>query len=984
MQSTMVLIASLVLDVALRIWLKDQKSYIVNNVLDIEHLASKLGCDFFSKRQLNTNLEQCINSMSEKLYSAHFLDGIEEGRKGEIVKQIVADLERIDITNEEFLKKVMLTRDITPEIMKKSEKERLSWTEKENGAYNNCVRFVADAIVKFTVGLPSFSVEAIKILYSRSEEMWDKFEKQLDEICTLLKGSEGIQVEYKDFQIDYLRKVASINSKVELFGSGISKRAVKHYDLSTSYIELCCEGTSSDDIDYEIEISNVFHYGNIVWIGGEAGGGKTTFLQWLATCAATKNEEIESIKGLVPIVLKLREIDFPINYKKEIEKITNSSCPDGWIDYLFKYDKVLLLFDGLDEISEENRNKVYDEIERIYDEWQKDNSEKGKVRKRRSKIVVTSRMYVEDELRCEHCFFEIMRMKMSNIKKFVRYWHNTILKDISETQERINEYSQSVIDNIAKSQSLRSISGTPLLCAMICALGYTNDKIIPTNRLELYDKCCHMLVSERDEERHIRYDSRLDRLDYAKKERILEDIAYYMMQAEKAAMPKEDIVAHLKAFLKDSTLIEEQELRDNPEVLVDYLVRRTGIIREMSMGTIDFVHKTFMEYIASKAIIRKNEFNIIPSKANKNFWKEAIVMCFGQLGRENASKQLNELVRLYEDTNNIEYIFMASLCAKGTSDIEITINNRIDQLIKTFIPPQKKHISQLSKIGDIVIPFLHDNISYSDKDRKACLLLLERLLDDVENAEIVPAIFSYVQGKGKEQVKNQAIGILRHCQPEWIEEHSIREKLSNWFLNQLTSNAQIRLTEDILSLILIEKVKGKLPPIRDVTIVLSKEDDDDGIYEIHPEVYKEFANIKKITIENVTSAYQLEILESIERLDEICIKVCDDREIILDKLKNYPSVKYITALTYISDDLSYMCSNDLMKFPKLETVRLELGNDNLEMQLSNIEFVANIKKIQIFVTQMGYIGNESEISALSKDMDRVEVSIIGNSGELYS
>ena len=120
-------------------------------------------------------------------------------------------------------------------------------------------------------------------------------------------------------------------------------------------------------------------------------------------------------------------------------------------------------------------------------------------------------------------------------------------------------------------------------------------------------------------------------------------------------------------------------------------------------------------------------------------------------------------------------------------------------------------------------------------------------------------------------------------------------------------------------MILVEKVKGKFTPIRDVTIVLSKEDDDDGIYEINPEVYKEFANIKKITIENVTSAYQLEILKSIERLDEICIKVCDDREIILDKLKNYPSVKYITALTYISDDLSYMCSNDLIKFPKLET-----------------------------------------------------------------
>lgn len=973
MQLAMVKVASLVLDVALRIWLKDEKTYLVNNALDIERLAVKLGCDFFEKKQLNINLDQCINSTSEKLYAARFLDGIEEERKGEIVKQIVADLKKMDLSSEEFLKKVMLGKDITPEIIKRSEKERLLWSPKENGAYNNCVRFVADAIVKFTTGLPSFSADALKILYVRNEEIWSKFEKQLDEICKLLKGSEGTQVEYKEFEIDYLRKVASINSKVELFGSGISKRAIKHYDLNTSYIELYCESSDIDDIDGEIEISKVFDYGNVVWIGGEAGGGKTTFLQWLATCAATKKEEMESVSELVPIVLKLREIDFPINYKKEIEKITNSSCPDGWIEYLFKYDKVLLLFDGLDEISEANRNKVYFEIERICDEWQET---KIKANKRRSKIVVSSRMYVEDELDCEHCFFEIMRMKMPNIKKFVKYWHNTILKDILEKPEKINECSQSVIDNITKSQSLRSISGTPLLCAMICALSYINEKVIPTNRLELYDKCCHMLVSERDEERHISYDKRLDVLDYTKKERILEDIAHYMMIVEKAAMSKEDIVAYLKAFLEDSTLIEEKELKEKPEILVDYLVRRTGIIREKSIGTIDFVHKTFMEYIASKAIVRRNEFNILSSNAVKSFWKETIVMCFGQISRENASKQLNELLRLYENTNNIEYVFMAALCAKGASDIDMSTNIRIDELIKTFIPPQKKYIAQLSKTGDFIVPFLHDDITYSDKERNSCLLLLDRLLDDAENSEIVSAIFSYVQGQGDIQIKNQAIGILRYCQRDWLEEHSIREKVSDWVINELFFNAKFKLTDDILSLMLADKFKGKLIGLKDVTIVFTKEVDDDGAYGIDPDIYREFANVRKITMENVSFVHQLEVLEEIDSLDEIFIKVCDDKEIIIDKLRYYPCVKEIKTMTYYSEGLSYICTNDLIKFPKLEVVHLVLGNDDLEIQLNDLKNNSLIKRIHLSVTQIGYERNRNEIVALRMDKKRVEVSII--------
>ena len=171
----------------------------VNNVLDIERLAVKIGCGFWEKRQLNTNIEQCINSTSEKLYSAHFLDGIEEERKREIVKQIARDLGNINVLGEEFLEKVIMSKDIAPEIIKSSEGERFLWSEKEKGAYNNCVRFVADAIVKFSTGLPSFSNEALKILYRRNEEMWDKFEKQLDlktgEVCQtfypILSSSTG-------------------------------------------------------------------------------------------------------------------------------------------------------------------------------------------------------------------------------------------------------------------------------------------------------------------------------------------------------------------------------------------------------------------------------------------------------------------------------------------------------------------------------------------------------------------------------------------------------------------------------------------------------------------------------------------------------------------------------------------------------------------------------------------------------------------------
>lgn len=45
MQTTVLLVPRL-LDITLRVWMKDEDTYLVNNVLDIERLAVKIGCDY--------------------------------------------------------------------------------------------------------------------------------------------------------------------------------------------------------------------------------------------------------------------------------------------------------------------------------------------------------------------------------------------------------------------------------------------------------------------------------------------------------------------------------------------------------------------------------------------------------------------------------------------------------------------------------------------------------------------------------------------------------------------------------------------------------------------------------------------------------------------------------------------------------------------------------------------------------------------------
>ena len=62
----------------------------------------------------------------------------------------------------------------------------------------------------------------------------------------------------------------------------------------------------------------------------------------------------------------MRNASWPIDLQDAVNRITTvygSNCPDGWILDLLKRKRVVLLFDGLDEIDQEKRKKVYEFIE---------------------------------------------------------------------------------------------------------------------------------------------------------------------------------------------------------------------------------------------------------------------------------------------------------------------------------------------------------------------------------------------------------------------------------------------------------------------------------------------------------------------------------------------------------------------------------------------------------------------------------------------
>lgn len=215
----------------------------------------------------------------------------------------------------------------------------------------------------------------------------------------------------------------------------------------------------------------------------------------------------------------------------------------------------MLQIDGMDEVSNNHQLDITAVIEQLYIHLKEVAKKRGD--KIRSKIFITARPYVKDRLKSEHSKYSIDRMRMPKIETFIQKWHSTVLSD-KQDYCSATEWSESLFEKVQQSKDLRSIATTPLLCAMICSINYFKNGVIPDNKGELYEQCCHMLIEDRDRERKISVETmeKYGYLTYTAETKILQQIAFHMMNCEQTNSGKSEILEFMKKAFADKTIIE--------------------------------------------------------------------------------------------------------------------------------------------------------------------------------------------------------------------------------------------------------------------------------------------------------------------------------------------------------------------------------------------------------------------------------------------
>ncbi|RXS83894.1 NACHT domain-containing protein, partial [Streptomyces sp. TM32] len=439
---------------------------------------------------------------------------------------------------------------------------------------------------------------------------------------------------------------------------------------------------------------------------GVAGSGKSTLVQWLAvSCTKAPGETaLPHLYGRIPFVLPLRTLTregaalpSPGHFLAAVGCPVSGSQPEGWVDRVLASGRALLLVDGLDEIPERERELTRRWLRDLLDAFP-DNL-----------WMVTSRpSAVRDDWLAADGFGELTLSPMSRaeVAAFIGRWHDAARCD-AEDPERLDAYEQSLLAAVHTKQDLARLATNPLMCGLICALHRDRRGYLPTGRKELYDAALGMLLSRRDRERDMGAPTGIELSDEPQIQ-LLQRLAYWLIRNGRTELDRDRAERIVGEALPAVPAAAEQ---GDAAAVFRHLLLRSGLLRQPAPGSVDFVHRTFQDYLGAKAAVEDGDFGLLVAQAEDSQWEDVIRMAVAHARPRERAEILGELVaqgdRLADDAARLRIHLLAMACLEHAAELDPRVREEVQERARAILPPRTREESQLlATAGPLVLELL--------------------------------------------------------------------------------------------------------------------------------------------------------------------------------------------------------------------------------------------------------------------------------------
>jgi hypothetical protein len=530
----------------------------------------------------------------------------------------------------------------------------------------------------------------------------------------LLRGRSTEGPVTSDFDERYARFVTGTHSRLELFGVTLGGRRRAEWALDTAYLSLAVSGEGRYEPQREglpqeaptpVKVEQALATsGQRLLLRGPAGSGKSTLLQWLALNAARQSfgPQLADWNRCVPFVLRLRSFHTPDGLPMPEDFLSASGvplrAPDGWVEHLLASGQALVLVDGVDEVPLRLRERTEKWLKSLLTAFP------------RARYVVTTRPSAvpEDWLSAQgFTAHTLLPMEREDIKAFVRHWHDAARQECGPEAERsvLDRYEASLGEALTTRRDLGRLATNPLMCALLCALNRDRRMHLPRARKELYDAALDMLLVRRDTEREI---TAVEGVSLSRDEQtaLLQRLAYWMIRNGQVEAARDEVVAMLDEWLAAMPQVREQG--DAGQVF-SHLLIRSGLLREPVPGYVDFVHRTFQDYLGAKAAIEARDFGVLVRNAHDDQWDDVVRMAVGHARVEERSRLLRQLLRRADKVRRYRerLVLLAAASLEHAPELDPGVRGEVEERTAELLPPRSfKRAEPLAKAGELVLELL--------------------------------------------------------------------------------------------------------------------------------------------------------------------------------------------------------------------------------------------------------------------------------------
>ncbi|GII67480.1 hypothetical protein Skr01_75650 [Sphaerisporangium krabiense] len=419
--------------------------------------------------------------------------------------------------------------------------------------------------------------------------------------------------------------------------------------------------------------------GVIVVLGGP-GSGKTTLLRQIVLDLI--RPRVSGLpRGRLPMLLSLRD-QAPMILRHDAPSLPALMASAGDLDrelcerHLSR-DRAVLLFDGLDEVAEEeDRRRLVDWIS-------------GQVARYPGNLfVLTSRPagYASNPLPSA----EVVGTRpwdADEMSAFLRRWYRAVeirAHDRSgrEVLARADAAADGLITRLLAAPSLATLAASPLLLTMIANV-HRYRAALPGSRAALYAEMCALLLYRRQEGKNLGDPTGLRG---SQKEQVIQSLALHMMRER---------LASVSAGVAAAVIRRPLDRVSGAEIGAEDFLRemgRAGLLLEPAPDVYTFAHFTLQEYLAAAAIRQDPALvHLLLDGVDDPWWRETTLIWA-------ASGDATPVIERCMAVATVPALSLAFACADEASQVEPAVRTRLGELLTSEVSDDPERRRLLSAV----------------------------------------------------------------------------------------------------------------------------------------------------------------------------------------------------------------------------------------------------------------------------------------------